>query len=175
ACGSRCYASAMASYADLRADWVRDVLTPLEAKEAPRARHPTLAGAVDAAPLYGPDDLEGKDLAKDLGMPGKPPFTRGIQPNMYRGRLWTMRQYAGFGTAEESNQRYRYLLEQGQTGLSVAFDLPTQMGRDSDDPKAQGEVGRVGVAIDSIDDMRRLLRGLPLDRASIWGRINRTA
>src|SRR6202522_2482280 len=94
---------------------------------------------------------------------------------MYRGRLWTMRQYAGFGTAEESNARYRSLLEQGQTGLSVAFDLPTQMGRDSDDPKALGEVGRVGVAIDSLDDMRTLLRGLPLDRISTSMTINATA
>ena len=130
---------------------------------------------MDAAPLYGPDDLEGKDLVRDLGVPGKPPFTRGVQPNMYRGRLWTMRQYAGFGTAEESNERYRYLLAQGQTGLSVAFDLPTQMGRDSDDPKAQGEVGRVGVAIDSLDDMRTLFRGLPLDKISTSMTINATA
>jgi methylmalonyl-CoA mutase N-terminal domain/subunit len=165
----------MSSYADLRADWLKNVLAPVEAKETPRPRHPTLAGGGDAAPLYGPDDLEGKDVVRDLGVPGKPPFTRGIQPNMYRGRLWTMRQYAGFGTAEESNERYRYLLAQGQTGLSVAFDLPTQMGRDSDDPKAEGEVGRVGVAIDSIDDMRTLLRGLPLDRISTSMTINSTA
>jgi methylmalonyl-CoA mutase N-terminal domain/subunit len=167
--------SSMSAYRDLRAAWQKDVLAPLEAKEAPRPRLPSLAGRVDAAPLYGPDDLEGKDVVADLGVPGKPPFTRGVQPNMYRGRLWTMRQYAGFGTAEESNQRYHYLLEQGQTGLSVAFDLPTQMGRDSDDPKAEGEVGRVGVAIDSIDDMRTLLRGLPLDRISTSMTINATA
>jgi len=167
--------SADSPYATLRADWLTNVLTPLEAKEAPRPRHPTLAGAVDAAPLYGPDDLEGKDLVRDLGVPGKPPFTRGVQANMYRGRLWTMRQYAGFGTAEESNERYHYLLKQGQTGLSVAFDLPTQMGRDSDDPKALGEVGRVGVAIDSKDDMRTLLKGLPLDRISTSMTINSTA
>jgi methylmalonyl-CoA mutase N-terminal domain/subunit len=162
-------------YASLRAGWVHDVLEPAEAKEAPRPRSPVLAGGADAAPLYGPDDLATEDVAADLGFPGKPPFTRGIQPNMYRGRLWTMRQYAGFGTAEESNERYRYLLAQGQTGLSVAFDLPTQMGRDSDDPKAQGEVGRVGVAIDSRDDMRTLLRGLPLDRISTSMTINATA
>ena len=111
----------------------------------------------------------------DLGVPGAPPFTRGVQPNMYRGRLWTMRQYAGFGTAAESNERYHYLLKQGQTGLSVAFDLPTQMGRDSDDPQSQGEVGRVGVAIDSIEDMRTLLRGLPLDKISTSMTINATA
>jgi methylmalonyl-CoA mutase N-terminal domain/subunit len=163
------------SYAKLRANWQEKVLSPVEAKEAPRPRHPNLAGGADVAPLYGPDDLEGKDLERDLGFPGKPPFTRGVQPNMYRGRLWTMRQYAGFGTAAESNQRYHYLLEQGQTGLSVAFDLPTQMGRDSDDPKAQGEVGRVGVAIDSMDDMRTLLRGLPLERISTSMTINATA
>ena len=108
-------------------------------------------------------------------MPGKPPFTRGVQPTMYRGRLWTMRQYAGFGTATESNERYRYLLAQGQTGLSVAFDLPTQMGRDSDDPRARGEVGRVGVAIDSIEDMRTLLDALPLGKISTSMTINATA
>src|SRR5881396_3525197 len=99
-------------------------------------------------------------------LPGSFPFTRGIQPTMYRGRLWTMRQYAGFGTAAESNQRYRYLLGQGVTGLSVAFDLPTQMGYDSDHALAHGEVGRVGVAIDSIDDMATLFDHIPLDRAS---------
>jgi len=162
-------------YAELRAAWTKDVLDPVEAKEAPRPRHPTLAGGADAASLYGPDDLDTHDPARDLGVPGKPPFTRGVQANMYRGRLWTMRQYAGFGTAEESNERYRYLLEQGQTGLSVAFDLPTQMGRDSDDPRALGEVGRVGVAIDSMGDMRTLLRGLPLDRVSTSMTINATA
>src|SRR5574340_1813121 len=99
---------------------------------------------------------------EQLGFPGEYPFTRGIQPTMYRSRFWTMRQYAGFASAEESNKRYRFLLEQGQTGLSVAFDLPTQMGRDSDHPRAQGEVGRVGVAIDSIVDMETLLAGIPL-------------
>jgi methylmalonyl-CoA mutase, N-terminal domain len=111
----------------------------------------------------------------DLGFPGEFPFTRGIQPTMYRGRLWTMRQYAGFGTAAESNRRYRYLLAQGVSGLSVAFDLPTQMGYDSDHPMAGGEVGRVGVAIDSIEDMTTLLEGLPLDRVSTSMTINSTA
>lgn len=153
------------------------MLGKLEAKEPPRERMGALAGGKDAAPLYGPDSLEafGFDPAADLGFPGEPPFTRGVQPNMYRGRPWTMRQYAGFGTAAESNERYRYLLAQGQTGLSVAFDLPTQMGRDSDDPKALGEVGRVGVAIDSIEDMRVLLKGLPLDTVSTSMTINATA
>jgi methylmalonyl-CoA mutase N-terminal domain/subunit len=167
----------MSDYGKLRRGWVDETLAPAEKKEAPRKRVPNLAGRVDAAPLYGPDDLDamGFDAARDLGVPGRPPFTRGVQPNMYRGRLWTMRQYAGFGTARESNERYRYLLSQGQTGLSVAFDLPTQMGRDSDDVRARGEVGRVGVAIDSIEDMRTLLQGLPLDRISTSMTINATA
>jgi len=111
----------------------------------------------------------------DLGLPGEYPYTRGIQPSMYRGRLWTMRQYAGFGTAAESNARYRYLLSEGVTGLSVAFDLPTQMGYDSDHPLAAGEVGRVGVAIDSIEDMAALFEGIPLDRVSTSMTINATA
>src|ERR671912_811124 len=108
-------------------------------------------------------------------LPGVFPYTRGIQPTMYRGRLWTMRQYAGFGTAADSNRRYRYLLGQGVSGLSVAFDLPTQMGYDSDHPLAAGEVGRVGVAIDSIDDMTALFDGIPLDRVSTSMTINSTA
>src|SRR4051812_34644121 len=115
------------------------------------------------------------DPARDLGRPGAFPFTRGIHPTMHRGRLWTMRQYAGFGTAEESNRRYKFLLAEGQTGLSVAFDLPTQMGRDSDHPLARGEVGRTGVAISSIDDMHRLLDGIPLDQVSTSMTINATA
>ncbi len=124
---------------------------------------------------YDPTDLNGFDFTRDLGFPGDYPFTRGVQPTMYRGRLWTMRQYAGFGTAEESNQRYRYLFEQGQTGLSVAFDLPTQMGRDSDHELASGEVGRVGVSICSLADMETLLGGLPLDKISTSMTINATA
>ncbi|HEX7600751.1 MAG TPA: methylmalonyl-CoA mutase family protein [Polyangiaceae bacterium] len=167
----------MGDYKKARAIWQEKTLDPLEAKNPPRPRIGLLAGHADAAKLYGPDDLEALDFdpERDLGLPGKPPFTRGVQANMYRGRFWTMRQYAGFGTAKESNERYRYLLEQGQTGLSVAFDLPTQMGRDSDDPRALGEVGRVGVAIDSIDDMRTLLAGLPLDKISTSMTINSTA
>jgi methylmalonyl-CoA mutase N-terminal domain/subunit len=158
-------------------DWATGTLAPHEAREPPRTRVANLAGHVDADPLYGPEELEaaGFDPSRDLGFPGEPPFTRGTQPNMYRGRLWTMRQYAGFGTARESNERYHYLMTQGQTGLSVAFDLPTQMGRDSDDPRARGEVGRVGVAIDSIEDMRTLLDGLPLDGVSTSMTINATA
>jgi methylmalonyl-CoA mutase, N-terminal domain len=127
------------------------------------------------APLYTPDDLQSWDAERDLGFPATFPFTRGIQPTMYRGRLWTMRQYAGFGTAAESNRRYRYLLGQGVSGLSVAFDLPTQIGYDSDHPLAAGEVGKVGVAIDSIEDMAELFDGIPLERVSTSMTINATA
>src|SRR5581483_242987 len=125
--------------------------------------------------LYTPEDIENLDYERDLGFPGQYPFTRGVQPTMYRRRFWTMRQYAGFGTAEESNKRYLYLLGQGQTGLSVAFDLPTQMGRDSDHVLAAGEVGRAGVAIDSLADMETLLDGIPLDKVSTSMTINATA
>ncbi|HRU77327.1 MAG TPA: methylmalonyl-CoA mutase family protein [Rectinema sp.] len=125
--------------------------------------------------VYTPLDQKDFDYAKQLGFPGEFPFTRGVQPTMYRGRLWTMRQYAGFGTAEESNKRYKYLLEQGQTGLSVAFDLPTQIGYDSDHPLSEGEVGKVGVAIDSLEDMEVLFDGIPLDRVSTSMTINAPA
>lgn len=124
--------------------------------------------------LYGPEDGPA-DPADSLGVPGEYPFTRGVYPDMYRGRVWTMRQYAGFGTAQETNARYHYLLERGQTGLSVAFDLPTQMGYDSDHGMAAGEVGRVGVAIDSLEDMRTLFRGIRLDQVSTSMTINSTA
>ena len=127
------------------------------------------------SPLYAADDLSSLALKGDLGFPGEFPFTRGIQPTMYRGRLWTMRQYAGMGNAEESNRRYKFLLDQGTKGLSVAFDLPTQIGYDSDSPMSFGEVGKVGVAIDSIDDMERLFDGIPLDRISTSMTINATA
>ena len=133
------------------------------------------ARRLPAAPVSTPDDLAGWDSAVALGFPGEFPFTRGIHPTMYRGRLWTMRQYAGFGSAEESNARYRYLLAQGVSGLSVAFDLPTQMGYDSDHPLVAGEVGRVGVAIDSIEDMAALFDEIPLDRVSTSMTINATA
>jgi methylmalonyl-CoA mutase N-terminal domain/subunit len=125
--------------------------------------------------LYTADDTVAHNYQKALSFPGQYPFTRGVQPTMYRGRFWTMRQYAGFGTAEESNERYRYLLDQGQTGLSVAFDLPTQMGRDSDHVLAAGEVGRAGVAIDSLADMETLLNGIPLNKVSTSMTINSTA
>ncbi len=126
-------------------------------------------------PVYGPVDLEGFDPGRDLGKPGEFPFTRGVYPTMYRGRLWTMRQYAGMGSAEETNARFRYLLEHGQTGLSVAFDLPTQMGFDSDHPRAEGEVGKTGVAIDSVEDMKRLFDRIPMGRVSTSMTINATA
>jgi methylmalonyl-CoA mutase N-terminal domain/subunit len=125
--------------------------------------------------FYTPDNLAGWDADIALGAPGQFPFTRGIHPTMYRGRVWTMRQYAGFGSASESNRRYRYLLEHGVNGLSVAFDLPTQMGYDSDHPLAAGEVGKVGVAIDSVEDMAALFEGIPLDRVSSSMTINATA
>ncbi|AWI30598.1 acyl-CoA mutase large subunit family protein [Streptomyces tirandamycinicus] len=126
-------------------------------------------------PVYGPDDLEGWDPGEKLGDPGSYPFTRGVHTSMYTGRLWTMRQYAGFGTAAESNARYKQLIAHGTTGLSVAFDLPTQMGHDSDAPIAHGEVGKVGVAVDSIEDMRTLLDGIPLDQVSTSMTINAPA
>ncbi|MBO8167563.1 MAG: methylmalonyl-CoA mutase family protein [Thermoanaerobacteraceae bacterium] len=125
--------------------------------------------------VYTPDMLEDFDYERDLGMPGEYPYTRGVQPTMYRGRFWTMRQYAGFGTAEETNERFKYLLEQGQTGLSVAFDLPTQIGYDSDHTLARGEVGKVGVAIDSLKDMEILFEGIPLDKVSTSMTINAPA
>jgi methylmalonyl-CoA mutase N-terminal domain/subunit len=130
---------------------------------------------IEVQDLYTPADVAGLDEDRDLGRPGEFPFTRGVQPTMYRSRLWTMRQYAGFATAAETNRRFRYLLEQGQTGLSVAFDLPTQMGYDSDAPEAEGEVGRVGVPIDSLADMETLLDGLPLGDVSTSMTINATA
>ena len=128
----------------------------------------------DRKPVYGPDDWHA-EFARELGAPGASPYTRGVHPTMYRGKLWTMRQYAGFGTAEETNARFRHLLAAGQTGLSVAFDLPTQMGYDSDHPMAEGEVGRAGVAIDTVDDLARLFDGIPLDRVSTSMTINATA
>jgi methylmalonyl-CoA mutase N-terminal domain/subunit len=143
-------------------------------KKAPerRARFETTSGLREE-PVYDASDVK-PGLEERLGLPGEYPFTRGVQSTMYRGRFWTMRQYAGFGTAEESNKRYHYLLKSGQTGLSVAFDLPTQMGRDSDHPRAKGEVGKVGVAIDSIEDMSVLLDGIPLGTVSTSMTINAT-
>jgi len=145
-----------------------------DSKEVPKSRTETLSG-IPLQAVYTDKDLEGWDYSSSLGLPGEFPFTRGIYPTMYRGRLWTMRQYAGFGSAAQSNARYRYLLAQGQTGLSVAFDLPTQMGLDSDHPRAQGEVGKVGVAICSLEDMETLFEGIPLAQVSTSMTINSTA
>lgn len=136
---------------------------------------PHTESGIPIEPVYGPEDLTGWDPAVSLGAPGEYPYTRGIHPTMYGGRPWTMRQYAGFGTAAESNARYRQLIEGGGTGLSVAFDLPTQMGHDSDAPLARGEVGKVGVAVDSVEDVRTLFAGIPLDRVSTSMTINAPA
>ena len=145
------------------------------ARGRPSAGRATPSSDIEIADLYTPADIAGLDEDRDLGRPGEYPFTRGVQPTMYRGRLWTMRQYAGFATADETNRRFRYLLEQGQTGLSVAFDLPTQMGYDSDAPEAAGEVGRVGVPISSLADMEALAGGIPLGEVSTSMTINSTA
>ncbi|HYL85594.1 MAG TPA: methylmalonyl-CoA mutase family protein [Candidatus Angelobacter sp.] len=147
-------------------------------KSAPTAERKEKFTTLSGLPidrLYTEENLAGWDAEAALGYPGEFPYTRGIYPTMYRGRFWTMRQYAGFGTAHESNQRYRYLLSKGQAGLSVAFDLPTQIGLDSDHPLAQGEVGKVGVAIDSLEDMETLFDGIPLERVSTSMTINATA
>jgi methylmalonyl-CoA mutase N-terminal domain/subunit len=156
-------------------DWLQATYGKAVEKAPERTKAFETTGKMPLEPVYAQDDLADWNPLAELGFPGEYPFTRGIQPTMYRGRFWTMRQYAGFGTAEESNQRYRYLLGQGQTGLSVAFDLPTQIGYDSDDPMAAGEVGKVGVAIDSIEDMLTLFNGIPLDKVTTSMTINATA
>ena len=146
------------------------------ASEGPGSGKPRYTDSgIEVRTVYGPDDLAGWDPGSRLGAPGRFPYARGIRPDMYRGRLWTMRQYAGFGNAESTNQRFKFLLAAGQTGLSCAFDLPTQMGYDSDNSKAEGEVGKVGVAIDSLADMRLLLADLPLDKVTTSMTINATA
>jgi methylmalonyl-CoA mutase, N-terminal domain len=153
--------------------WAREVYGKAAAKPgALRQERFATASGIELDPLYGPRET---DYEEKLGFPGEYPYTRGVQPTMYRGRFWTMRQYAGFGTAEETNRRFRYLLASGQTGLSTAFDLPTQMGHDSDSPRARGEVGRVGVAIDTVDDMERLFHGIDLGKVSTSMTINATA
>jgi methylmalonyl-CoA mutase N-terminal domain/subunit len=158
-----------------RASWEERKLNPALKRGPERKPKFVTSSGIEVKRAYDPEDLNGFDFVNDLGFPGEYPFTRGVQPTMYRGRLWTMRQYAGFGSAEESNRRYRYLFDQGQTGLSVAFDLPTQMGRDADHPLAEGEVGRVGVPICSLADMETLLAELPLDKISTSMTINATA
>lgn len=163
-----------AMIADLKQKWLQTTRKKFVARTPERAPELTTSSGIVVDPLYTPADVQ-IDYAKDLGFPGEYPFTRGIYPSMYRGRHWTMRQYAGFATAEESNARYRYLLEQGQTGLSVAFDLPTQIGYDADHPLADGEVGKVGVSISSLADMETLLDQIPLDKVSISMTINAPA
>jgi len=155
--------------------WEKNVYKKFLKKAPERQNEFTTVSFTPIKPLYTPDDINQDEYLKNIGFPGQYPFTRGIQPTMYRGRFWTMRQYAGFGNAKESNKRYRYLLEQGQSGLSVAFDLPTQIGYDSDDPLAYGEVGKVGVAIDTLADMEILFDQIPLDRVSTSMTINAPA
>ena len=159
---------------ELRQEWEQGPLQKSLARGERKSTYETPSG-LPVNTIYTPDDIQGLDYERDLGFPGQYPFTRGIQSNMYRGRAWSIRQYAGFGTAEESNKRFKFLLEHGQPGLSVAFDLPTQMGLDSDDPRAEGEVGRVGVAIDSLADMEVLFDGIPLSQVSTSMTINAPA
>src|SRR5215467_1903139 len=161
--------------ATARKNWEERKLAPALKRGAERKQHFSTTSGIEIDRVYDPTDSNGFDFTRDLGFPGDYPFTRGVQPTMYRGRLWTMRQYAGFGDAQESNRRYRYLFANGQTGLSVAFDLPTQMGRDPDHQLARGEVGRVGVSIVSLEDMETLLAELPLERISTSMTINATA
>lgn len=155
--------------------WEEKLVAKALAKGGERQETFYSSSGIPVERLYTPEDLSDFQYEEKLGYPGQYPFTRGIQPTMYRGRFWTMRQYAGFATAEESNKRYKYLLEQGQTGLSIAFDLPTQIGYDSDDPIAYGEVGKVGVAIDSLADMEVLFKDIPLDKVSCSMTINAPA
>ncbi len=155
--------------------WEKEVVEKSISRFPERKQNFTTGSNGEVNRLYTPLDIEDLDYNEELGLPGEYPFTRGVQSTMYRGRLWTMRQYAGFASAEESNQRYKYLLDQGQTGLSVAFDLPTQIGYDSDDGLSEGEVGKVGVAIDSLKDMEILFDGIPLDKVSTSMTINAPA
>ena len=157
--------------------WQEETLKPAVKRYAERRESFETDSGLAIEPLYAPEDLEyrGHDYSEDIGFPGEFPYTRGVQPNVYRGRVWTMRQYSGYATAADTNRRFRYLLEQGQTGLSVAFDLPTQIGYDSDHPLAKGEVGKVGVPICSLEDMETLFDSIPLGRVSTSMTINATA
>src|SRR5438445_85339 len=145
------------------------------AAASPRDQPPTTVSGVPIDALYTPESLNGFDPETDLGYPGQYPFARGVHATMYRSRPWTMRQFAGFGTARQTNERFRFLLSRGQTGLSTAFDLPTLMGLDSDDPRALGEVGRLGVAVATIEDVRELFHGIDLDKVSVSMTINAPA
>jgi methylmalonyl-CoA mutase N-terminal domain/subunit len=158
-----------------RRKWEKEVLGPALERTPERQPAFKFTSGMEIQDLYASDDLAGIDLEESPGYPGEYPFGRGIQPTMYRGRLWTMRQYSGFASAEESNRRYRYLLEQGQTGLSIAFDLPTQLGYDSDNPLARGEVGKVGVPVSTLRDMEVLFKDIPLHKVSTSMTINATA
>ena len=155
--------------------WKNTTLQKAVSKSPEREPAPSTTSDIEIERLYTPLSVDDNSYCRELGFPGEFPFTRGVQPTMYRGRLWTMRQYAGFATPEETNKRYKYLLEHGQTGLSVAFDLPTQIGYDSDHPLSEGEVGKVGVAIDTLKDMEILFDGIPMDRVSSSMTINSTA
>jgi methylmalonyl-CoA mutase N-terminal domain/subunit len=165
----------LARFEQARREWEERTLKPSLARTAERPGPYADSSGAPVERLHTPADTEAVDYVRDLGFPGEFPYTRGVQPTMYRGRLWTMRQYAGFGSATETNQRFRYLLEQGQSGLSVAFDLPTQMGYDADHEVARSEVGKVGVAISSVEDMAALFDAIPLDRVSTSMTINSTA
>ncbi|MFX1509183.1 MAG: methylmalonyl-CoA mutase [Promethearchaeota archaeon] len=156
-------------------DWETNVLTPYKKRSPERADQFMTTSSKPVKNLYTPEDVPEFDYLQDLGFPGQPPFTRGVYPTMFRGRLWTMRMYSGFGNAAQTNERYRYLLEQGQTGLSVAFDLPTQIGYNSDHPMAAGEVGKCGVSIPSVEDMAILFQDIPLDKVSTSMTINAPA
>jgi methylmalonyl-CoA mutase N-terminal domain/subunit len=155
--------------------WEKTTLKKVLDRSPERQEEFTTESGISVKRLYSPQDLEGMDYEEALGYPGQYPYTRGVYPSMYRGRLWTMRNYAGFGTAEDTNHRFRYLLDQGMKGLSIAFDLPTQLGYDSDDPLAEGAVGRVGVAVDSLADMEIIFQGIPLDKVSTSMTINAPA
>jgi methylmalonyl-CoA mutase N-terminal domain/subunit len=164
-----------ARFEQARRQWEEQTLKPALGRAPERPGPFTDSSGVPVERLQTPADTAGVDYVRDLGFPGEFPYTRGVQPTMYRGRLWTMRQYAGFGSASETNRRFRYLLEQGQSGLSVAFDLPTQMGYDADHEMARSEVGKVGVSISSVEDMAALFEAIPLDRVSTSMTINSTA
>ncbi len=155
--------------------WEENVYQKTVLKNPERQKQFTTASFSSIKPLYIPEEFDSTDYENSIGFPGQYPYTRGVQPNMYRGKLWTMRQYAGFGSAKESNERYKYLLSQGQAGLSIAFDLPTQIGYDSDDPISSGEVGKVGVAIDTLADLEILFNQIPLDKVSTSMTINAPA
>ncbi|GAI26052.1 unnamed protein product, partial [marine sediment metagenome] len=155
---------------NLKRKWKDEYLTGKE-----RDTEFTTVSGKEIKPLYTPDDITELDYKRDLSYPGEYPFTRGVYNSMYRGRIWTMRLFSGFGTAKQTNERYKFLIERGQTGLSVAFDMPTIMGYDSDSPRALGEVGRCGVAIDSLEDMEILFNGIPLDKITTSMTINAPA